>query len=290
MLWGRASEDGWAFEGAPVADAENVYIAMRHSEAQPQLHVGCFDAQSGELRWRQFVCAAETPARGMTTEVTGHLLSLQRDTLYYNTNMGVVAALTTGAGRIRWATLYPRVLEGDMLHPPAHVARDLTPCLYHRGTLLVAPADAPHILGIDAACGQILWRTGSEMSDAVQLLGVAGDRLLAAGGKLYWISLKEGEAGRVKHVWPEGAEQLGQGRGALAGDCVLWPTGDKIYVFDAITARPVGQIALAPRRLVGGNLVPLANGLIVATGNELAVLGSENAQPARQPEPAREVY
>jgi outer membrane protein assembly factor BamB/tetratricopeptide (TPR) repeat protein len=290
LLWATASEEGWAFEGAPVADAENVYIAMRRSEVQPQLHVGCFDAQSGEPRWRQFVCAAETPARGTITEITGRLLSLHRDSLYCNTNMGVVAALATGTGRIRWATLYPRVLEGDILHPPPHAARDLTPCLYHRGTLLVAPADTPHILGIDAACGQILWRTGPETADAIHLLGVAGDWLVASGGRLYWISLREGESGRVKHVWPEGAAALGQGRGVLAGDCVYWPTREKIYLFDALSARPVGQIALAPRRLVGGNLVPLAKGLIVATGNELAVLGSENAPPARKPQRTGEVH
>ena len=50
------------------------------------------------------------------------------------------------------------------------------------------------------------------------LLGVAGEWLIAGGRKLYWISLKEEDRGRVKHVWPETSDQPpGYGRGVLAG-------------------------------------------------------------------------
>ena len=45
-----------------------------------------------------------------------------------------------------------------------------------------AAADSRRILAFDAATGQILWQTGSEVEDVVHLLGVAGDRLIASGG------------------------------------------------------------------------------------------------------------
>ena len=55
------------------------------------------------------------------------------------------------------------------------------------------------------------------MEDAVHLLGVTHEWLIAGGRKLYWISLREEDRGRVKHVWPDGAERPGYGRGLLAG-------------------------------------------------------------------------
>ena len=66
---------------------------MRRNDIRPQAHVACFDAPTGRMRWRRFVCAAETPARGMLPECTHNLLTLAGDTIYYNTNLGAVASL-----------------------------------------------------------------------------------------------------------------------------------------------------------------------------------------------------
>ncbi len=76
------------------------------------------------------------------------------------------------------------------------------------------------------------------MEDATGLLGTTSDWLIAGGARLYWISLKEEDRGRVKHVWPDGPERPGYGRGILAGQDVLWPTRDKLYIFNQQTARP----------------------------------------------------
>jgi len=100
LAWKAVPEPGWAFEGSPVADAASVYVAMRRSEVQPQAYVASFDAQSGQLRWRQFVCAADTPARGAIADVTSNLVTLHCSTLYLNTNLGAVAALNPSGGPI----------------------------------------------------------------------------------------------------------------------------------------------------------------------------------------------
>ena len=85
--------------------------------------------------------------------------------------------------------------------------------------------------------------------------------------------MKEEEQGRVKHVWPEGHERLGYGRGILAGDCVLFPSRDKIYKFDAKTAQPRKVIDLIPPGLTGGNLLVAGGRLLIASGIELVALG-----------------
>lgn len=283
LMW-RTVPDGreWAFEGSPVSDGANVYVVMRRSDILPQVHVACFDAQNGSLRWRRLLGAAETPARSSFFETTHNLLTLNRDTLYCNTNLGAVAAFSTHDGQIRWVSLYPRDRQGDLLQPEPHWCRDLNPCLYDRGTLLVAPSDSRRILAFDATTGQILWQTGPEVNDVVHLLGVAGNQLMASGNKLYWISL-DNEPGRVKHVWPDGPEKPGFGRGILTGSRVFFPTRDKIHLFDPTTAAPKGVLPLAPHGLAGGNLL-VANGRLLIAGNqELVALGGQ-PKPKQEPD------
>lgn len=283
LLWKAVPEEGWAFEGSPVVDSRGVYVAMRRQDIRPQAFVACFDPDTGRLRWRRFVCGAETPARGVFCEITHNLLTLSGGTLYYNTNLGAVAALGTAEGQPRWISLYPRARRGDLAKPAPHWRRDLNPCVFHNGTLLVAPADSPRILAIDADTGQTLWQTGSEVEDASHLLGVAGDWLIAGGSKLYWISLKDEDRGRVKHVWPDGPDAPGYGCGLLAGDSVLWTTRDNLYVFDQLSAQPRRIVDLSDHGISGGNLLSAAGRLLIATETELIAIGSRGGTEHEKP-------
>ena len=115
LLWRVAAEEGWAFDGAPVVAAARLFIVMRRNDIRPQVHVACFDTTTARMRWRRFVCAAETPARGTLAECTHTLLTLSGDTIYVNTNLGAVAALAVEDGRIHWLSLYPRARGGNFL-------------------------------------------------------------------------------------------------------------------------------------------------------------------------------
>ena len=84
-------------------------------------------------------------------------LTLAEGTLYFNTNLGAVASLSADDGHIRWLTTYSRAKKGATT--TAHLFRDLNPCLYHRGTLYVAPTDSPQVLAIDAMTGAMRWAT-----------------------------------------------------------------------------------------------------------------------------------
>lgn len=280
LLWRIAPEGGdWAFEGSPLVRDGRLYVLLRRNEIQPQLHLACYDASTGRSRWRQFLCAAETPARGMLHEVTHHLLTLVGDTLYINSGLGAVVAASARDGRLRWAALYPRVRQGDLGRAEPQLQRDLTPCLYDRGRLLVAPADSRQILALDASTGQVLWQTAQDLDRVVHLLGVADNCLIASGDKVYWIGLDEDDAGRIKRVWPDGPDGPGYGRGLLAADALWWPTRDAIYVFDSSSGRARKRIELAPLGLMGGNLVPAADGLLIAGPDRLVALGPRGAQP-----------
>jgi outer membrane protein assembly factor BamB len=287
VLWNVAPppEDRWAFEGTPIADDDFVYVALRKGGVRPQAHVFCYDAETGTIQWRRMICSAETPGQGSYDEITHNLLTLVGDTIYYNTNLGAVAALSKHDGEIRWITTYPRATGEDANRKAAHFFRDLTPCVYHRGMLLVAPADSPHILGFDASGGLMQWET-THADDAVHLLGVADDCLLASGGRQWWFHYV---SGRLMHYWPIGDSPKGFGRGAIAGDAVLFPLRESIEVLRLADGQPLREIDLKFRgspgepTLGGGHLIAVADSLIIASGNELVVLdrhGGRSSPPA----------
>ncbi|MGA2256968.1 MAG: PQQ-binding-like beta-propeller repeat protein, partial [Thermoguttaceae bacterium] len=289
LLWKVAAEEGWAFDGAPVVAGARLFVVMRRNDIRPQVYVACFDTTTSRMRWQRFVCAAETPARGTLSECTHTLLTLAGGTIYVNTNLGAIASLAVEDGRINWLSLYPRVRHGNLLRMDAHWQRDLNPCLFDHGRLYVAPADSPRLYALDAATGQILWPgrhndrpaeapIQDPLDDIVHLLGVSGDCLIASGHKLYWIDIAGPRAGSIAHVWPEGPDKLGYGRGLLAGSCVLWPTREKIYVFYQQTARLKKEIELAPLGVRGGNLLVADGHLLIATPNELIVLGTNGGK------------
>jgi outer membrane protein assembly factor BamB len=274
----------WAFEGSPVSDGANLYVGMRQGGALPQAYVACFDVRTGRLRWRRLVCGGSSAGQGKFDEVTHNLLTLDHDTLYYNTNLGAVAALRTGDGAIRWLTVYPRVAFhlGDPSRQGWNFFRDLNPCVLHRGLLATAPADCDRLFALDAATGRLLWETLPQTAtDAVHLLGVAGDSLVASGDYLYWFDI---HTGKTTGRFPEqgntaagtvGASPAGFGRGLITGSHVLWPTREQIYVFEQRTSGDGTPVqARQPIRLIergagGGNLLAAGGILLVTTAEKV---------------------
>lgn len=279
MLWkiprgdeAGAFDEKWAFEGSPLVDESGVYVAMRKSDVRPQAHVACFDPETGRLKWRTMICAAETAGGGQLEEITHNLLTLGEGMLYYNTNLGVVAALSTHSGRLHCATSYPRAKKATpdgQDRRTAHFYRDLNPCVYYRGLLLAAPADSESIFALDAGGGEMIWESHLA-EDAVHLLGVGHGNLLASGDSLWWIDAR---GGKVLKRWPD-TTPLGRGRGILVGDQVAWPTQDQLWVLDQDVApkrdTPREPIALAEAYgATGGNLLAGDGLLFIATPEKL---------------------
>jgi outer membrane protein assembly factor BamB len=260
-----------------VVDGANVYVAMRRSDVRPQSYIACLDAETGQQRWRTFICSAETPGGGQTDEITHNLLTLNEGTLYLNTNLGAVAAVSAAEGRVKWIRLYSRARKASvegMDRRANHYYRDLNPCVYSQGLVYAAPSDSEWILAIDASTGQIAWESRLP-EDAVHLLGVSHGMLMASGNKLWWL---DAAGGKVRAQWP-GSSPPGYGRGLISGKHVLWTSRDTLYWFNLeIPSGTVPTMFRAPLALAtvfragGGNLVLADDRLLIATAEKLYAL------------------
>ncbi len=263
-----------SFEGAPVADARNVYVAVTDRREQTATYIACFDADTGASRWVSYLGTASPDVENffgmpmqfsMTapSDFNHRLLSLDGPTIYYQTNLGAVVALEAETGSTLWVATYPR-------QEPNHLGngseRDLNPAVIHDGRVIVAPSDADAIFAFDARSGRLLWKSDPIADDVKlsHLLGVAKDRLVATGNRVLLFDVK---TGKLMHAWPDSGKSLeGYGRGLLAGDSIYWPTSDEIQVLDQRTAlRAEPPIKLRETyHTRGGNLVAGDGYLIVA--------------------------
>ncbi len=288
LLWKIAPDDEkWAFEGAPLVDGTDVYVAMRKSDVRPQAHVACFDGETGRRRWRTMISSAETPAGGNAEELTHNLLTLEQGVLYANTNLGAVAAISARDGHVLWISTYPRAKRSSSSGQDkraAHFYRDLNPCVYHRGTLAVAPSDSEYILAFDAASGQMLWETHL----AVGCRPFAGRR-----------SRKPDRQRRSAVVDRHRKRQSGR---QVARAVALTATGEGFWPATRFTGRhasrcmclnqKVSQPGLAPllrdpillagdqRQAGGGNLVIGQGLMLIATANKLFAFGHPSSPAA----------
>ncbi len=295
VLWTRSSNevslpkrpaDGMNrvnFEGTPLADARNLYVAMTDRREQTATYVVCLDADNGNTRWVRYLGAASTDAdmmigigamnTGMSPLLNdfGHrLLTLDGPTIYYQTNLGAVTALDADTGAIRWVATYPRQ---DRLDGGASHDRDLNPAIVHDGLVMVAPDDANSIYAFDAESGRLAWKSESIPPDVklAHLLGVAKGYLVATGDRVLLFDVK---TGKLHRSWPDGGHAYeGFGRGLLAGDRIYWPTKNEIHVLDQTTGlRSDPPIKLQESfQTTGGNLAVGDGYLIVAQPDALVV-------------------
>jgi hypothetical protein len=298
----RPESGEWSFEGTPVCDAGNLYVAMRRVEqGRCQLHVACFALTSGatalddtednarpagRLLWRTKICSAATLTGGDLAGLSHCLLTLDGTSLLVNTNLGVIAMVAADGGHVQWLHKYPRAnfRSGDPDRHDDQFFRDLTPCLPTGDLVICAPADCDRLFALDRTTGAFAWATPPGVAaDAIHLLGTSGTWLLASGDRLYWIDLHTGQVRvRLPDTSSGGPTEAapnprGFGRGILAGDEVYWPTRESILVYSTVPREtttgfvPVAirEIPLLPAMAGGGNLVFAHGVLLIAAGDTL---------------------
>jgi outer membrane protein assembly factor BamB len=285
----QPEDASWSFDGAPVGNGGNLWVAMRRSDVASQAYVACFDAATGNMLWRTKIGAADTTGSGLGYVVTHNLLTLASDRIYFNTNLGLIVALDASSGEICWLHRYER--RGDEgtagRSRSLHADRDPSPCLVHEGLVVAAPSDTPLVFALDADTGQTIWAT-DKLPDVLHLLGVVRRNLIVSGNRLWALDLYSGKS---KFVWPdsEHAGIRGMGRGLVAGDEVFWPTRKEIYVVHGVTGgQSRSPIPLGAVSDSGANLAATSGRLIVAGYDKLMAFGAALPLPPNQRKPKTE--
>jgi outer membrane protein assembly factor BamB len=265
LLWKLESStlgEGWEFEGAPVVNRNRLYVALRRRNPETEIHVGCFDANSGKKIWSTAVGTAIGGANDENV-VSRLLLTLADGRLFLSTNLGAVVAVDARDGLLQWAVTYPVVVPEDRGELSDPGRRGLTPCLFHHGRVFAAPSDSDQLLAIDADSGAPLWHR-KVRGGIRNLIGAVNGTLVASGDQLWGL---EPATGKVR--WTHGVQDpagFGFGRGALAGGEVFWPLRKEIVVVDVLSGRITRRISLR-----GGNLAIVDGSLIVAEPDRLVV-------------------
>ena len=260
----------WAFDGPPLAAGGRVYVALRRSEPQLQLNVACLDAESGDILWNRRVCLGLDALGPEVEELRHQLLTLADERLFYNTNLGAVAALDARDGALQWVASYPRVEIDSRAAFTRRQMHGPNPCAYHDGHVYVAPWDSDSVFSFDAESGVQEW-VRELKGNVHQIVGVDAGRLIVAGEMLWGLDPETGRVGWfVGQATPDG---ITHGRAALAGGLVYWPRREEIQLVDTVTGRIRREIDLKDQHgIPGGGNVTLAEGcLVLAQAERLAV-------------------
>lgn len=298
----------WGFEGTPLVSRGELYVMLSRREGtHADSYVACYEIGGGagaeagndetgrrtdKFKWRTRLASSESLGGGEMDELTFSLLALREDTLYANTNRGVVAAIDRLTGDLRWMTRYPRS-SFDASNPEDDdetFQRDLNPCLLYRDLCIVAPADCRQVFALQAATGRLVWELPPGVAaDAMHLLGVTGDYLILSGEYLYYVDVW---TGRVVTQFPAPLlrgpdkpppEPHGYGRGLVTESHIYWPTKEQLFIFEnrVLPRRPFDEpklakvIDLTPRGLSGGNLLFAENMLLIAGPDRLYAVKAE---------------
>jgi outer membrane protein assembly factor BamB len=277
----------WSYEGTPVVHDGRVYVSARRGTPEDEISVACFDAASSQLLWQQRVCSNLGPDIDRSSLLDHRLLTLGDGRLFLATGTGAIASLDAATGRILWIVTYdsgahaaqPTSSLSNVNHPSRN---GLLPCVYHRGMVFVATADANRVFALDAMTGQLAWQVENKPDEWVRhLLGVVRGRLIVSGNHLAALDIFTGEtAWKISHP---NADAWTHGRGAVTADSVYWPLRTEIARVSIRSGAVQRRFQLTRSDgLAGGNLVIAGGRLLVVTHDQITVLKNLDA-PAAPP-------
>lgn len=270
--------DGERFTGPPVILDDRIYLPVQETNSSGRLAVACYSPTSGRRLWRTPIASIAANA-----DRPADVLIAGGGRLYLSTDAGVVVALHAADGKVAWARTYDRGRSQRPNDLSQVAAVKHGACLLTDGALVCAPADCAAMFAIDPATGQLLW-TNAQAWNVEYFLGVSEGRLVATGKQLWMI---DPVTGATQFVWPDtlGAGAAGSGRGCVAGNELFWPTEKAIYAFDLETARQTrSPIDLKQLGGTGGaSVTPCGDGLLVATGLRLTLLGDKQRTAPASP-------
>ncbi|MBE7493280.1 MAG: hypothetical protein HS108_16175 [Planctomycetes bacterium] len=266
------------FMGAPVVVDNKLYVGGAIAEKSSiEYWLFCFDvtpkgdpaAGEGKLLWRTHCCslanrqAAWGPQTVTLTDMSS--MAMQGGMLYLNTHCGATVGVDRRSGELCWVSRYRRpmaqIQRGWFANPPVAANGCLITAPYDS----IAPSGSELALVLDGITGTCVFeqphRGKGYKGEYEYLLGVVDNRMVIQGRRrLHCIALTDfRRGGGINEAeWGGLAYQSTDfksapiGRGVIAGDRVLIPFKDQIWVLDVRTGKLLSEYSLAGLNVEGG--------------------------------------
>lgn len=249
--------------GEPVVVGDVVLVAGRKEVIERRLrsaYLFALDLRTGQVRWQRLLASV-----GALPYMQDHGLSagmvVHEGVVYRGDEIGVIAAIEVGTGRVRWIRTSPTAALPS--YDPVACFAAPAPVLDGE-TMVVLSGDRSRVLRVELATGRVLAQRGSGRLGRPRYMLRAGDRLVAIGrdGAMS-VAIADFEHGPITRIATPTEDRI-VGRAIVSGSRVLLPVDEGIWSFDAVG----GGGALVPLK-ASGNMVALAGQLLVAHGESL---------------------
>ncbi|MCH7527018.1 MAG: PQQ-binding-like beta-propeller repeat protein, partial [Planctomycetes bacterium] len=286
------------FDASPLVRHGRVYVVgrRRRTFGFEDCYLLQFRASDGALLHQTHLGSASTGGFGYR-RATRSIPALADNTVYVNTQLGTIAAVSARTGRVRWLRLYEREPEAEWRQSIRSSSREIVPWHYNPTIcsskwVVCRPSDAPRVLVIDRQDGRIVHDVHTaDLKDMETLLAVRDGTLYGIGEDVFAFDLDS-----ARMIWsqplPDDAGLYG--RGTVASGRIIIPTNTYLCAYDLHDGAR-SQIPWASGEQ-GGNLLGIADQLVVAGYDHIALYGRKKdvwdrlhrlmTQSPNDPEPA----
>jgi outer membrane protein assembly factor BamB len=174
--------------------------------------------------------------------------------IYAQSGLGSLAAINAFTGEVVWLSGYPRVhinhwdygTSGEWrsyIRPRVLklLARGPVSPIVMNDTIVMAPKDAPGLIGFDRKTGKVLWQ--DELLDCPYLAGVCGNNILTIGNTVRAIQASNGATAWEYSLSSESV----YGQPGYSGETIYLPTDERLHLIDARTGKLLGAYPWDPR-------------------------------------------
>ena len=256
----------------PVYAGGYVYCPAVKRGSLNDVYMLCFEADTGRLAWKSFLCAAQPLCGGqnyMQIQVAEDCPppAVGEGLVGVATNAGALAVLDAGSGQLVWIYLYDRLeastKAGQFGRSTTTIPETWASCppIISGGMIFAAPQDCGEILAMELATGRIKWK--ARRGDMEHLVGISNGRLVLSGGKEV-VALS---AANGKRLWSSSLAAEESGLGLVGDDFVVIPTKSALQRFDLASGAAKASYLFKQGDAESGNLV-ISGDVLVSSGAE----------------------
>ncbi len=259
----------------PLVTRNTVYAIGSMFEGKIHSYACAFNAKDGRLLWRTLICTGQQELNMFGRPLLEHVASTiaeDQGSLYFSTNLGLIAAVDARLGTIRWITEYDSIdmplNQGFHFMVRKFVFHNCPPFVTKK-SLVIAPLDSESVYCLDTSSGKVNWFKNSRDTRGGfnTVLGEKDGLVLLGGSSVTAVDL---ETGSIEWGYPLGPRNKAAGLGGVASGMALCPTKENVAALALASGRNIGD-SMGLKDLGAGNLIITDRFMIQAGARSMSV-------------------